>query len=142
MLTRIRQSPRVRRALRFGLALQIATLQGLGCAANPSAPEPVAPGGTPISAGTVLVVDQAGFDDLRNSGKYDISASLGDVGATAACESGSADEKCVEAAHERLKGEAQERGANLVVVLNTALLQSFPVRYSVNAQLYKATERR
>jgi hypothetical protein len=141
MLTGIRQSPRVRSALWFGLALQIATLQGLGCSANPSAPEPVAGGGTPISTGTVLVVDQAGFDALRNSGKYDISASLGDVGATAGCESGSADQKCVEAAHERLKGAAQERGANLVVVLNTALLQSFPVQYSVTGQVYRISNR-
>ena len=129
MLSTFRQSPTKRGALWLGLAIQLASLQGMGCAASPSSPGPVDAGGTPISSGTVLVVDQAGFDDLRNSGKYSISASLGDVGATAGCDSGSADQKCVEAAHERLKGAAQERGANLVVVLNTALLQSFPVQY-------------
>ena len=42
----------------------------------------------------------------------------------------------------QLRQLASDKGANLVVIVKSAVLQSFPVRYSVNAQLHKATERR
>ena len=106
---------------------------------TPSAGSPTSPS---QQSESIMVVDQAGFDEVRNSGKYDISSSLGDIAATVACEAGSVDDKCTEAMRQQLRQLASAKGANLVVIVNSSVLQSFPVRYSVNAQLYKATERR
>lgn len=89
------------------------------------------------ASGDVLLVDQAEFDRLRSSGTYVVSDPLGEVGAAAPCEAGDADPACVDAARQRLKDAASRRGANLVLVLNEATLQSYPPQYQLNGRLYR-----
>jgi hypothetical protein len=135
MLSRIRNL-RTHGAL-FGLALEVAALHAVGCGANSAGPDPLGP----ITPDTVYIVDQAGFNDARNTGRYDISAVLGTVRAAAACESGNVDEKCIEAAREQLRAAAKERGANLVRVSGTAVLQTFPPQYAITGDLYRVSNR-
>jgi hypothetical protein len=94
---------------------------------------PVEPSQT---SGDVRLVDQAEFDEMRESGKYAFSEPLGDVSATEACTSGTVDEACMAAARDRLRQAAAERGANLVLVRPAATLQSYPPRYALNGVLY------
>ena len=82
------------------------------------------------------LVEQAEFDEMRESGKYVFSEPLGDVAATEACTSGSVDEQCVNAARERIRKAAAERGANLVLLRPASSLQSYPPRYALDGVLY------
>ena len=112
-----------------------ALLACLGCSslASPSQPSQ--------TRDDVRLVEQAEFDEMRNSGKFTFSEPLGDVSASEACASGTVDDACVNAAQRRLREAAVERGANLVLMRSGAALQSFPVRYSVNGVLYQVKER-
>lgn len=126
---------RVASSLVFGaclLFLASCSEQNLETAPSPSAP---------TTPGAVRIVDQAQFDELRASGRYLISSPLGTIGAAAGCASGSADAACLEAAHQRLRVLAVERGANLVLVLQSAVLQSHPPQLSLTGELYQLSER-
>jgi hypothetical protein len=129
---------------RRGVALQFAALVSIGCSSYAVPAELSSP---PQSTNPrqevmeVTVVDQAGFDEMRKSGKYQISEPRGDVSGSAPCASGDADEACVEAARQRLREAAVQRAANLVVVVSAAISQSFPVRYTVRGVLYVITPR-
>ena len=88
------------------------------------------------TASEVRLVEQAEFDEMRNSGKYTFSEPLGDVSVTEACTSGNVDEQCVNAARERLRSSAAERGANLVLLRPGSSLQSYPPRYALSGVMY------
>ena len=90
----------------------------------------------------VRVLDDAGFKQLRGAGTHDIRGPLGEITAAAACSSGTVDEQCYEAVRQRLREEAASRGANLVVIVRSAVAQSFPPRYSAAGELYEISERR
>ena len=81
-------------------------------------------------------MEQAEFDEMRETGTYVFSEPLGEAAATEACTSGNVDDQCVAAARERLRQVAAERGANLVLVRPGATLQSYPPRYALDGTLY------
>jgi hypothetical protein len=116
------------RAFRASTA-QLALIVSLGCS-------PLAAPAPSQTSGDVRLVEQAEFDEMRESGKYVFSEPLGDVGATEACTSGNVDEQCMAAARERLRQAAADRGANLVLVHPGAALQSYPPRYALDGVLY------
>jgi len=117
-------------------AVQLALSMCLGCG---SFAAPVGPSQTP---GEVRLVEQAEFDAMRESGQFVFSEPLGEVTAAEACTSGSVDEQCVNAARERIRKEASERGANLVLVRAASSLQSYPPRYVLDGVLYVVRQRR
>jgi hypothetical protein len=131
----------VRGVARSGVAFHLAVLLCIGCSSLAVPGEPSSPPQGANPSQDVLVVDQAGFDELRKGGKYEVSEPRGDVAATVPCDSGSVDEPCVEAARQRLREAAAQRAANLVVVVSAATAQSFPVQYSVKGVLYVITPR-
>ena len=90
----------------------------------------------------VRVIDKADLDALRNAGTHDIKGPLGEVTGAAPCPSGNVDEPCTEAVRQQLREHAAARGANLVVIVRSALGQSFPPRYSATGELYVMTARR
>ncbi len=123
-------------------ALPVLLLVAGSACAGPMADQPSSP---PLGLGggqlqEVRVVDQAGFDELRSSGKFTISEPRGEVSATLPCESGG-DEKCTEAARQRLRETAKQRGSNLVLVKRAVARQTYPVQYSINGVLYLITPR-
>ena len=121
------------KAMRFfgrPLAVQLAVSACLGCSSMASPAQPSQP------AEAVRLVEQAEFDQMRESGKWVFSEPRGQAGATETCTSGSVDDACVAAARERLRAAAAERGANLVLVQPGAALQSYPPRYALNGVLY------
>ena len=85
-------------------------------------------------------MDQAAFDQWRKAGTRKISGPLGEVTANAPCTSGSVDEACIDAARQQLKAAAVERKANLVVIIKTAVMQSYPPRYSATGELYVVSQ--
>src|SRR4030095_10653732 len=98
----------------LGLAGLLTVVPVTGWAGDPGAlGRPTPSAGSPTSPSqqseSIMVVDQAGFDEVRNSGKYDISSSLGDIAATVACEAGSVDDKCTEAMRQRLRQLASDK---------------------------------
>ena len=117
------------------VAATVALSVCLGCSSLASPPAP--------SQGPddVRLVEQAEFDEMRGSNKFTISEPLGEVAASEACTAGTVDETCVNAAQQRLREAAKERGANLVLMRAGAALQSFPPQYSVNGVLYQVKER-
>lgn len=119
------------------LAISIAACR----AQNTGVQQPPAPGPSGQPPG-VQVVDQAQWEAMRAAGQYVFSDPRGDVAATAACASGSADDACLEAARKTLRDEAVRRGANLVVVTRVASGQSFPVQISMAGVLYEISPRR
>jgi hypothetical protein len=90
----------------------------------------------------VRVIDKADLEQLRNAGTHDIRGPLGEVTGAAPCPSGNVDEQCMEAARQRLRESAAARGANLVVIVRSAVAQSFPPQYSATGELYEMTARR
>jgi hypothetical protein len=112
------------------LTVQLAWSLCLGCSSLASPARPSQP------SEAVRLVEQAEFEEMRDSGKWVFSEPRGDVGATEACASDTVDEACVAAARERLRAAARDRGANLVLVRPAATLQSYPPRYAVNGVLY------
>jgi hypothetical protein len=123
--------PRVFSAVIVPLALSV-------CLACSSVAAPIRPS---QSSGDVRLVEQAEFDQMRGSGKYAVSEPLGDVAVTEACASGNVDEQCVEAARQRLRSSAADRGANLVVLRPASTLQSYPPRYALSGVMYDIRSR-
>ncbi len=77
---------------------------------------------------------------MRNSGQW-VFEPRGEASASEACTSGTVDDQCVAAAHERLRTAAVERSANLVLMRPTSTLQSYPPRYAVTGELYQVRRR-
>ena len=125
-----------RRVLGVALHLAVLPFTVLACFGPPLL-SPVQP---PDPARDVVLVDQAGLDRLRERGHV-ISAPRGEVTARAPCLSGSVDQQCVEAAHQRLREAAAQRGANVVLLVKAATLQSHPPQYAVTGVLYEVTPR-
>lgn len=127
---------------RTGIAGLIAVVT-LACSQQGAAQQPVLQGPSPVDSATtaedVIVVDESGLDDIR--AKYTLSEPLGEVSGAAPCESGTVSEECTEAARQQLRQAAAARNANLVVVFDSALMQSFPPRLSLKGRLYQATPR-
>ena len=86
-----------------------------------------------------MVVEQSELEALR--GKYIISESRGEIGASVACTSGQADQACTDAARQQLRDQAKQRGATLVVITSAAMAQSFPPRLTLRATLYEIRPR-
>jgi methionine-rich copper-binding protein CopC len=131
------------RTLRRAGTVGLAALVAMACSQQGAAHQPALQSPTPVNSATtaedVMVVDQSRLDDIRKS--YDLSEPLGEVSAVAACESGSASEECANAARQQLRQAAADREANLVVVTDSAVMQSFPPRMSMKGTLYRATPR-
>ena len=96
------------------------------------------PGGPALD---VRIVNQADLDALRGNRQYTLSEPRGEISAAATCASGVADESCAEAARQRLREEASRRGANLVLIVESALMQSYPPRLTMRAVLYELRPR-
>jgi hypothetical protein len=111
--------------------VQLAVLVCLGCS---SVAAPIGPG---QPSAEVRLVEQAEYDEMRRSDKYAFSEPLGDVAVTEACTSGNVDEQCVNAARERLRNSAADRGANLVLLHPASALQSYPPRYALSGVMYE-----
>ena len=103
---------------------------------QPSAPQASTP------ATDVRVVDEAGLEQLRKAGTHDFKGAMGEISASAGCPSGNVDEPCMEAVGQQLRDQALARGANLVVIVRSAVAQSFPPQYSATGALYVMTPRR
>lgn len=114
-----------------------------GCSQPGVGTQPVLPGPSPLDSTTtaddVLVVDQSQLDDIAAS--YTLSEPLGEVSATTSCESASAADPCTNAARQQLRQAALARQANLVLIIDSALAQSYPMRLSLKGRLYRATPR-
>lgn len=129
--------------MRSAAAVTLASALTLACSQQGAANQPALSAPSPTAAATtveyVLIVDQARLDEIRR--EYDVSESLGDVSATAACASGSASDDCTRAAQQQLRETAVARGANLVVIVSSALAQSYPPRLTLRGTLHRATPR-
>jgi hypothetical protein len=94
------------------------------------------------TASDVQLVEQAEYDEMRASGRYVFSEPMGEVAVTEPCASGTVDEECANAARQRLRNQAAERGANLVLLHPAATLQSYPPRYALRGVLYQVRANR
>ncbi len=128
--------------MRTTAAVSLAAVMTLGCsqqgAAHQSAVAAPSPTTAVATAEDVMIVDQSRLNDIRDD--YEISEPLGEVTASAPC-ADSAAEDCTRAAHRQLREAAVARGANLIVIVSSALAQSFPTRLSLRGTLHKATPR-
>lgn len=127
---------------RTGITALIAAI-ALGCSQQGAAHQPALQGPSPLDSATttedVIVVNESDLDDIR--AKYTLSEPIGEVSGVAPCESGTVTEECTEAARQQLRQQAAARNANLVVVFESALMQSFPPRLSLKGRLYQAVPR-
>lgn len=127
------------RALPLAVAL-LACIPHVACSKSLDQ-QPLSPTQTKFPPAEVQVTDPEGLDRLRAAGTHDIRGPFDEVGVSVACTSGAVDDACVEAARQRLREASAARDANLAVIVGSAAAQSFPVQYSVTAQLYEMTER-
>lgn len=113
------------------------------CSQQGIAQQPVLQGPSPLDSATtaedVVVADESRLDDIL--ARYTLSDPIGEASAAAPCESGTVTEECTEAARQQLRQAAAAREANLVVVFQSAVMQSFPPRISLKGRLYRATPR-
>lgn len=106
--------------------------------AGGSPPQKTDPGAPALD---IRIVNPADLDALRSNRRYALSEPRGEISAVATCASGVADESCTEAARQQLREEAAKRGANLVVIVGSALMQSYPPRLTLRAVLYELRSR-
>lgn len=120
----------------------LAALMTVACSRQGGAHQEVLQAPSPTAAATaedVLVIDESRLDEIR--GDYDVSEPLGEATGVAVCESGGATTGCEQAARQQLREAAARRGANLVVVVSSALAQSYPMRLTLRGTLHRATPR-
>jgi hypothetical protein len=124
------------------LVLSLTISPSAACTSHALDVQPSSDPQTTTRPGDVRVIDKAHLEQLRNAGTHDIRGPLGEVTGAAPCPSGNVDEPCMEAARQRLRESAAARGANLVVIVRSAVAQSFPPQYSATGELYEMTARR
>jgi hypothetical protein len=117
-----------------------ALVVGLAAIGSLASPDPM-PAQAACQPDDVVVVDQAGFDRLRSEDRCVIRGPSGEVTRAAPCPSGNVDEQCVDAARQRLREAAAQRGANLVVVVRGSARQSYPPQYAATGVLYELSPR-
>jgi hypothetical protein len=126
------------RAGTLGLALVMLACSQQGGAVQPHLEAPTAIAAS-TAADDVLIVDQSRLGEIQE--RYNLSEPLGDIGAAAPCEPDGSSTGCEAAARQQLRETAATRGANLVVIVSSAMMQSFPPRVSLKGTLYRATPR-
>ena len=109
-----------------------------GCSPQPPASQPGDPAPGPGTSGAaptdIMMIEASELDAVR--AKYVLSEARGEIGATATCTSGQADKTCTDAARQQLRAEAKKQGANLVVIVGSAMRQSYPPQLVLRATLY------